>query len=74
MKGEDKSNTKVAPYSSNVGATRYDTESNFLKTEPAMNFIPTEADVFIAGKTLVQSASNTLIIPMVIGNSGFLGR
>lgn len=56
MKVEDKSNTKVAPYSSNVGATRYDTESNFLKTEPAMNFIPTEADVFIAGKTLVQSA------------------
>lgn len=56
MKGEDKSNTKVAPYSSNVGATRYDTESNLLKTEPAMNFILTEADVVIAGKTLVQSA------------------
>lgn len=75
MKGEDKSNTKVTPYQSNVGATRYDTESNLLKTEPAIQFMPTEHDVVVGSKNAVQAPSTrTLVIPMVRGNSGFLGR
>jgi hypothetical protein len=53
MKGEDKSNSKVAPYQSNIGATRYDTETNLLKTEPALNALATEADVLNIAKAAV---------------------
>ena len=53
MKGDDKSNSKIAPYESNIGATRYDTETNLLKTEPVMNFAPTEADVVTLAKAAV---------------------
>lgn len=53
MKGDDKSNSKIAPYESNIGATRYDTETNLLKTEPGMNFAPTEPDVVALAKAAV---------------------